>query len=308
MTRTFNVRDKRCSKRYFIDNALLRGGWGKEIGPYGLAVYNALAIHANVDTQDAWPSHNLIAKLTGMSRPTVTKAISALEAFNIIAVDRSGHNHIYFLVDRSEWRPVDGDSESKSVNQADIPDESVNAVDTSNVNAVDTNNTHATKLKGNNTHDPPDDGREEKPKRKRSANDDRKLALETYFSTVAKIPRPPTGNAKQRRRAGVLWWTPLMAMAKACDNDTQRTMNLIAWTLAKMDRDNLTVTAPNSIVNIAIAEQAKRKRQQEGTLDFGEPEQEEWTPEQAAEQRRIFREIAAQKRAEKEREALNARA
>jgi len=103
----FSVRDRRANNRFFVDNALLRGGWGAVIGPYGIAVYDAIALHADADNQSAYPSHQLIADLTGMSRPTVVKAVNQLEGLNIIAIERTdGRSHTYYLLDQSEWKPV----------------------------------------------------------------------------------------------------------------------------------------------------------------------------------------------------------
>ena len=62
------IRDARGSKRYFIDNVFLRGGWGAAVGPYGIAIYDAIALHADGESQDGWPSYSTLAKITGMSR------------------------------------------------------------------------------------------------------------------------------------------------------------------------------------------------------------------------------------------------
>ena len=109
MTEQFNIRDRRGNKRYFIDNILLRGGWGKAIGPYGIAVYNALCIHADADSQDCWPSHQTIADLTGMSRRQVVREVAKLEAYNIIASKPSENydSKTYILLAYDEWLPVD---------------------------------------------------------------------------------------------------------------------------------------------------------------------------------------------------------
>ena len=103
----FSVRDRRANNRFFVDNAFLRGGWGAAIGPYAIAVYDAIALHADADSQSAYPSHELIAELTGMSRPTVVKAVNRLEELNIIGIERTdGMPHTYYLLDQSEWKPV----------------------------------------------------------------------------------------------------------------------------------------------------------------------------------------------------------
>ena len=81
---TFRIRDRRGGSRYFIDNALLRGGWGARVGPYGIAVYNALALHVDADSQDGYPSYATIAKLTGMSERQAMRKVDELASYNII--------------------------------------------------------------------------------------------------------------------------------------------------------------------------------------------------------------------------------
>lgn len=145
----FNVRDRRRKGWYSVDNQFLRGGWGKLVGPYGIAVYDAIALHADADTQSAYPSHELIADLTGMSRPTVIKAIEKLEEFKIIGIERRRNKpHLYYLLDKSEWAGVNVVDTELGVNEVDSrckrglhP----------GVNEVYTNNTQLTKPK-NNTH------------------------------------------------------------------------------------------------------------------------------------------------------------
>ena len=61
------------------------------IGPYGIAVYTGLSMYANNGTQQAWPSYQTMADLTGMSRREVIRVISRLEFFKLIKVERREH-------------------------------------------------------------------------------------------------------------------------------------------------------------------------------------------------------------------------
>ncbi len=137
MTESANVkiqiRDTRAPRRYYIDNVFLRGGWGQVLGPYGIAVYNALALHADGKTQDAWPSLDTIAELTGMTRQTAAKAVADLEEYRIIAVDRTARNHVYILLDRAGWKPVNPVNKSRNTSPR---------TGAANVNPVNTNKTH----------------------------------------------------------------------------------------------------------------------------------------------------------------------
>jgi hypothetical protein len=84
----FQVRDRRGGNRYFIDNIFLRSGYGAKVGPYGIAIYNALALHTDAEHQEAWPSYETLAILTGMTRRYAIKKFKELEALNIISVER----------------------------------------------------------------------------------------------------------------------------------------------------------------------------------------------------------------------------
>ena len=59
--------DKRIITRY-----------GRLLGPNGVAVYMALAVHADSEQQTCFPSYQTIAKQLNMSRPTVLKAIKLI--------------------------------------------------------------------------------------------------------------------------------------------------------------------------------------------------------------------------------------
>lgn len=113
------IRDRRGGNRYFIDNALLRGGWGKKekLGPYGIAIYNALALHADIEDQTAYPSYATLGDLTGMSERQAIRMIAKLESFSIIHKVSNIHNgkqssNIYELLHPNAWRKVAYDSQS----------------------------------------------------------------------------------------------------------------------------------------------------------------------------------------------------
>ncbi len=105
------VRDRRGPERYFIDNIFMRGGWAAAVGPYGIAVYDCLALHADADNQDAWPSRATIGRLTGMSSKTAGNKMIELAKHNIIKVESGkakGRPNTVYLLASSEWRPVEG--------------------------------------------------------------------------------------------------------------------------------------------------------------------------------------------------------
>ncbi len=71
---------------YIVDNAIL-DIYGPKIGPYGIAVYSALARYADREGT-CYPSMGSIAKKTGISRRTVISTLQKLVEFKLIEVER----------------------------------------------------------------------------------------------------------------------------------------------------------------------------------------------------------------------------
>src|SRR5262245_17662161 len=78
--------------------------YGPELGPLAIAVYVALARHADAVTGRCFPSHNRIAMQVGMSRRSVIRQIAKLALFELVEVKprhRSGskerESNEYFL-------------------------------------------------------------------------------------------------------------------------------------------------------------------------------------------------------------------
>ncbi len=100
---------QRQRKGWFsVDNDLFRGGWAAEIGAYGVAVYSAIAMHADSKTQKATPSIPTLQRLSGISEGRVRKATVELAAWNIIHVrprmtSRRCTSNEYTLLDKSVW-------------------------------------------------------------------------------------------------------------------------------------------------------------------------------------------------------------
>jgi hypothetical protein len=105
---TFQIRDNRGGDRYFIDNCLIRE-YGKTLGVYGIAVYNVIAMHANSDTQAAYPSYNTIADMIGCSRNKVIDTIKQLKELGMLAVsvrfteDGDRDSNLLTLLNKDVW-------------------------------------------------------------------------------------------------------------------------------------------------------------------------------------------------------------
>jgi len=104
------IRDRRNKGWFYLDNEYLNG-YAKLMNPMTTLVYISLCRHAKEDTQECFPSLELISTECNISKPTAIKGIKELEKWNIIkiirekSVRKNGHqmpNH-YVLLDKSVW-------------------------------------------------------------------------------------------------------------------------------------------------------------------------------------------------------------
>lgn len=106
----FAVADKRKRGYFTIDNILL-DQYGKEIGPYGIAVYVALARFSNADAE-CWPSRRAIYERTGVSVAQVTRELAKLVVLGLITITPQFDEHgdqasnLYTLLDILERDPL----------------------------------------------------------------------------------------------------------------------------------------------------------------------------------------------------------
>lgn len=97
-------RDGRTERRFFVDNTVIRD-YGPIIGAYGIAVYCALCVHANLQTQDCWPGQTLIANLIKASERQVRRCLVQLRDLGLIHIephyreDGSQSSNTYVLLD-----------------------------------------------------------------------------------------------------------------------------------------------------------------------------------------------------------------
>lgn len=104
----FKVRDKRRKDKFDIDDVYLNG-YAKILGPMVSAVYMSLCRHADLDTQEAFPSEEKIADEWDITDRTVRTAIKKLKEASIIVVEQEKTmkgkwlNNVYILLDKSEW-------------------------------------------------------------------------------------------------------------------------------------------------------------------------------------------------------------
>ncbi len=79
------VSDGRTFPFFQVENAVI-DHYGTVLGPYGLAVYIAIARHVNHKTGVAFPSMATIAAETGMKRNRVVRAVKQLRDLGLIQI------------------------------------------------------------------------------------------------------------------------------------------------------------------------------------------------------------------------------
>ncbi len=128
MDDSIEIRDARASHRFFVDNAVITS-YGKVLGPYGIAVYVALCMHAGKSTQTCWPSHKTLAEEIGIGPGKVRKCLQELKHLGLIAISaRRGKNggqtsNIYTLLSLPPTEPKAADMGKCSDTNGDAPDD-----------------------------------------------------------------------------------------------------------------------------------------------------------------------------------------
>jgi hypothetical protein len=97
------IRDSRPRNFFWCDNVII-DQYARQIGPYALAVYLALARHADGRTQSCYPSYATLAEELAMSRDSVRRAIKTLLQHQLIgrkrrtSKDGDPASNLYFLL------------------------------------------------------------------------------------------------------------------------------------------------------------------------------------------------------------------
>lgn len=119
------IRDIRQPGWLWADRNLIKRD-GDKLGPYGIAVYMAIAAHTNNEDQSAYPSISTIAKMIHCSIRQVHREIAKLEELGWIQVERRyneekgvHYSNLYYLLDDpqggSDSQSLPGDSQSPGV-------------------------------------------------------------------------------------------------------------------------------------------------------------------------------------------------
>jgi hypothetical protein len=93
MSEDRQVRDHRRGGWFWVTNELILRD-GAKIGPYGIAVYNALAVHANAEGV-CFPSVKTIAEIVGCSVNKARDSLKMLESMGWIRIEERKENQEY---------------------------------------------------------------------------------------------------------------------------------------------------------------------------------------------------------------------
>lgn len=95
MNNPFEIRDRRKSEWFWCHKSILESG----IFQSTKLVYFALCCFSNEKTQMSYPSMNLLAKISGVSKRSVVSAINNLtEAKLLKTIKENGKHNIYILM------------------------------------------------------------------------------------------------------------------------------------------------------------------------------------------------------------------
>ena len=106
--------------------------------------------------------------------------------------------------------------------------------------------------------------------------------LERYFSSKTNLALPARNTEREKRAASTRWWIPLDNIWKLAGG-VEPAEQLITQAIIKMRRDQLTISAPQSIEQVCIALQAEAQHGQPGNnQSVGQPAQRAYTDQQRA--------------------------
>lgn len=120
------VRDARHTGWFWIDTRVLKEH-GADLGPHALAIYMALAAHADNSTSKCFPGVSTLAKSAGMSTRQARKALRKLEEIDLIHTQtRPGRSSVYTLLsvsghEKGTPRPAESDPGTPA-QDAGVPD------------------------------------------------------------------------------------------------------------------------------------------------------------------------------------------
>ena len=216
-----HIRDKRTTNRFFVDNTIIRD-YGAELGPYGIAVYCCLCVHADLEEQTCFPSQATIAGLIGCSRRKVHDAVLKLEALGLIQAERRQKDtgdydsNVYTLLDPPTLRGTRGSASGALPSAQDAAPHAPDALGV--VHDVHNNNPHSEQSpldndSGANAPDPPPPKRRKRPSSVDVFRENaHRFPARAWYATIGDIVGDDSANLERWGHTVFAWvglgWNP----------------------------------------------------------------------------------------------------
>lgn len=104
-----------------------------------------------------------------------------------------------------------------------------------------------------------------KPTRARTPLEIERSEIQTLFSKVTGIPEPNPKTERERKAAAARWYQPIRHIQEVCNGSSKRIVEEI---VKQMRRDKVTIIAPQSIENMAIALYAEQKTETPSAIKY----------------------------------------
>ena len=228
--------------------------------PAKKAVLLGMANHASPDGKHCYPSVKRLAIYSELSESTVRMKLAELREEKIIIIVRNAYR----------YRPTEYEinvDKLKVMRNTDLhlleasSDTPISGGTTSQEKKKQPSKKPTPGLQENNISPPRDRGepsltikeplKDLRVKITRNTNDRIRRALEHQFIESTNLRAPPMNTIKQKKAAGELWWTPLREISELADLNLVQGRFLIRRTVDQMRKDNLTISSPKSILNVA---------------------------------------------------------
>ena len=133
-TSPLQIRVHRPGQWFRLDNALI-DEYAAKIGPYGVALYTALARYCNSRTEQCYPSLVTLSKKLGMTHLTARRALAALAKHGLVHVEaRPGHSSLITLLDLAPPAETCPDAPVPNPDNASLPQEPLDVPPSSHIN------------------------------------------------------------------------------------------------------------------------------------------------------------------------------
>jgi hypothetical protein len=250
------------------------------------AVLLALADHANEYGESIYPSVETLGRKTALGERTIRRSLGELRGFGIIREVRPASQH----------RPTEYAIDLPRL-QAWVPEVPVRHPTPATPAPLEAPRPAAVAPEPSvslTTIEPPPPAVKppgEKPSRKGHKPWTESIdALMTAFSEKACILRPEPKSKSDFAAMQTFWAKPLKELELNCNGNSRA---VIAQAIDHMRANHLNVSSPKSILSVALSLNGEARSRSEAAP----APRLQWTPEEAAEQKRQLREIAARKAA-----------